>query len=58
MAVYNYNCPACEKDYDISHAMADDSVRVCPVCGDAALVKRYSAVGISFRGSGFYSTDK
>ena len=33
-------------------------VYVCPQCGEETLRKRYNTVGVTFKGSGFYSTDK
>jgi putative FmdB family regulatory protein len=57
MATYLYNCPACEEDKTVTKSMSDDSLQVCADCGDAALRRIYTAPGISFVGSGFYSTD-
>jgi len=57
MATYLYNCPACEEDKTVVKSMSDDSLQVCADCGDAALRRIYTAPGISFVGSGFYSTD-
>lgn len=58
MVVYRYYCNACEDHHDIKHSMKDDSLKVCPICGDMELRKVYTPVGLTFRGSGFYSTDK
>ena len=33
------------------------SLEDCPKCGSKEFNKTYGSVGISFKGSGFYSTD-
>lgn len=56
MPTYSYRCTACGKAFDIQQAFTDDSLTVCPHCG-GALRKLFSAVGVSFTGSGFYRND-
>lgn len=56
MPTYSYRCTACDNAFDIHQAFTEDSLTVCPVCGDV-LRKVFSPVGITFSGSGFYRTD-
>ena len=56
MPTYSYRCTACETAFDIHQAFTEDSLTVCPTCG-GALRKVFSAVGVTFSGSGFYSSD-
>jgi len=53
---YSYRCTECETAFDIQQAFTDDSLTVCPTCG-GVLRKVFSAVGVSFSGSGFYRND-
>ncbi len=53
---YSYACRECEHRFDIQQAFSDDSLTTCPVCG-GKLRKVFSAVGVVFKGSGFYSND-
>jgi putative FmdB family regulatory protein len=53
---YSYRCTECETAFDIQQAFTDDSLTVCPTCG-GSLRKLFSAVGVSFSGSGFYRND-
>jgi len=53
---YSYRCTECENAFDIHQAFTEDSLTVCPACG-GALRKVFSAVGVTFNGSGFYRTD-
>ncbi|KQO09612.1 FmdB family transcriptional regulator [Agreia sp. Leaf244] len=56
MPTYSYRCTECTNAFDIHQAFTDDSLTVCPVCG-GKLRKVFSAVGVTFNGSGFYRTD-
>lgn len=56
MPTYSYRCTECDTAFDIHQAFSDDSLTVCPSCG-GALRKVFSAVGVSFSGSGFYRND-
>ncbi|MCW1250094.1 FmdB family transcriptional regulator [Acaricomes phytoseiuli] len=56
MPMYAYACKDCGHDFDIHQAFTDDALTVCPECG-GTLRKKFNSVGVSFKGSGFYSTD-
>ena len=56
MPTYSYRCTECTNAFDIHQAFTDDSLSVCPVCS-GPLRKIFSAVGVTFNGSGFYRTD-
>jgi putative FmdB family regulatory protein len=54
--IYSYACRPCDYRFDIQQAFTDDSLTQCPQC-DGSLRKIYSAVGVVFKGSGFYRND-
>ena len=56
MPTYAYACTACEHSFEIVQSFADDSLTQCPEC-EGRLRKLFNAVGVVFKGSGFYSTD-
>lgn len=56
MPTYSYRCTECDDAFDIQQSFADDSLTECPACG-GRLRKLFSAVGVTFNGSGFYRTD-
>jgi putative FmdB family regulatory protein len=56
LPTYEYACTACGHRLDAVQSFTDDPLTVCPECG-GALRKVYGAVGIAFKGSGFYKTD-
>ena len=55
MPIYEYKCENGHV-FDVMQRMSDDPLTECPECG-AFVRKVLHPVGISFKGSGFYSTD-
>ena len=53
---YAYACTACEHRFEIVQSFVDDSLTECPECA-GRLRKLFNAVGVVFKGSGFYRTD-
>lgn len=56
MPTYAYACTACEHRFEIVQSFVDDSLTECPEC-TGRLRKLFNAVGVVFKGSGFYRTD-
>ena len=56
MPTYQYRCTECGTDLEVVQKFTDDALTVCPEC-DGELRKVFSAVGVVFKGSGFYATD-
>ena len=56
MPTYQYACTECGHSFDIVQSFSEDSLSVCPECG-GRLRKVFNAVGVVFKGSGFYRTD-
>lgn len=57
MPTYEYGCITCEKKKEVARGFSDPEViPQCPNCG-YMMARVYSAVGVQFKGSGFYKTD-
>ena len=56
MPTYAYACTECDHRFEVVQSFSDDSLTVCPECG-GRLRKVFNAVGIVFKGGGFYRTD-
>ena len=56
MPTYQYSCTECGEALEVQQSFSDDPLTVCPVC-QGRLRKVYNAVGVVFKGSGFYRTD-
>lgn len=57
MPTYGYRCTNCGHQFEIFQRMSDDSLKVCPNCGQATLKTVVYPAGVVFKGSGFYTTD-
>ena len=56
MPTYAYACTECDHRFEAVQSFSDDSLTVCPECA-GRLRKVFNAVGIVFKGGGFYRTD-
>ena len=56
MPTYQYTCTECGEPLEAVQKFSDAPLTACPACG-GRLRKVFSAVGIVFKGSGFYRTD-
>jgi putative FmdB family regulatory protein len=66
MPTYQYRCKTCEARFDWIQPMSENALTTCPAEGGPAaceapgrgqVTKVFGAVGITFKGSGFYKTD-
>jgi putative FmdB family regulatory protein len=53
---YQYACTECGHSFEQFQSFSDDALTQCPEC-DGRLRKLFNAVGVVFKGSGFYRTD-
>lgn len=56
MPTYQYTCTDCDEALEVQQSFSDDSLTTCPVC-EGRLRKVFNAVGVVFKGSGFYRND-
>jgi putative FmdB family regulatory protein len=56
MPTYQYRCTDCGSDLEVVQKFSDAALTECPTCG-GSLRKVFNAVGVVFKGSGFYRTD-
>ncbi len=56
MPTYQYACTECEHAFEQVQSFSEDSLTECPRC-QGRLRKLFNAVGVVFKGSGFYRTD-
>ena len=58
MPTYGYECKSCSHTFDVFQAISDAPVKVCPKCGKEVRRLINGGMGVIFKGSGFYVTDK
>ena len=56
MPLYEYQCDACGRRFELIRKFSDPPVETCPHCG-GPVHKLFSSPAIQFKGSGFYITD-
>jgi putative FmdB family regulatory protein len=56
LPTYQYRCTECDHAFEQFQSFTDDALTVCPACG-GRLRKVFNAVGVVFKGSGFYRND-
>ena len=56
MPLYEYQCDACGRRFELIRKFSDPPVTDCPTCG-AAVKKLLSSPAIQFKGTGWYITD-
>jgi putative FmdB family regulatory protein len=58
MPTYEYQCDACEHNFDEFQSMSEPALTKCPKCGKKKLRRVFgTGAAILFKGSGFYQTD-
>ena len=56
MPTYQYACTECGHAFEQVQSFSDDALTTCPEC-QGRLRKLFNAVGVVFKGSGFYRND-
>ena len=56
MPTYEYACTECGHGFEAVQKFSDDALTECPQC-QGRLRKVFAAVGVVFKGSGFYHND-
>lgn len=54
MPVYEYECPSCEKVFEVQQRMSDEPLKNCPDC-EAEVRKLVSVSSFQLKGGGWYT---
>jgi putative FmdB family regulatory protein len=57
MPLYEYECDACGRRFEVIQKFSDAPVDVCKECGKGPVHRLLSSPAIQFKGSGWYITD-
>jgi putative FmdB family regulatory protein len=57
MPLYEYQCDACGKRFEIIQKFSDPAPDACRVCGKGPVHRLMSSPAIQFKGTGWYITD-
>ena len=56
MPLYEYQCEACDRRFELIRKFSDPPLETCPTCG-GAVHKLMSTPAFQFKGTGWYVTD-
>jgi putative FmdB family regulatory protein len=57
MPLYEYQCEACKRRFEVIRKFSDPELQVCTLCGHGPVQRLMSSPAIQFKGSGWYITD-
>lgn len=57
MPIYEYQCEACDHEFEALQKMSDPVLTDCPACEKQSLRKKISAAAFRLKGGGWYETD-
>jgi putative FmdB family regulatory protein len=58
MPTYDYQCEACEHEFELFQTISEPVKKKCPECGRMKLRRLFgTGAALLFKGSGFYQTD-
>ncbi len=57
MPIYEYQCQACKKRYELQQSFSAETTHTCEKCGKGVAKRILHAPTVVFKGSGFYITD-
>ena len=58
MPLYDYDCAACGRRFEVIHGVNDPAPEQCPLCGSGPVRKAFAAPAIHFKGSGWAKKER
>jgi putative FmdB family regulatory protein len=58
MPLYDYQCAACGRRFEIVHGVHADGPTVCPLCGKGPVRKAITAPAVHYKGSGWAKKER
>jgi|SRR5687767_1441600 len=57
MPLYEYECDACGRRFEVIRKFSESTIDVCTLCGKGPVRRLMSSPAIQFKGTGWYVTD-
>ncbi len=58
MPLYDYDCAACGRRFEVVHGVHADGPTACPLCGSGPVRKAITAAAVHFKGSGWAKKER
>jgi putative FmdB family regulatory protein len=56
--LYDYDCAACGRRFEVLHGVNADGPSTCPLCGSGPVRKAFAAPAVHFKGSGWAKKER
>jgi putative FmdB family regulatory protein len=56
--LYDYDCAACGRRFEVIHGVNDAAPEHCPLCGEGPVRKAFTAPAVHFKGSGWAKKER
>jgi putative FmdB family regulatory protein len=56
--LYDYDCAACGRRFEVIHGVHADSPAACPLCGGGPVKKAITAASVHYRGTGWAKKER
>jgi putative FmdB family regulatory protein len=56
--LYDYDCGACGRRFEVVHGVHADGPAACPLCGGGPVKKAFAAPAVHFKGSGWAKKER
>jgi len=56
--LYDYDCAACGRRFEVIHGVHDGPPEHCPLCGSGPVRKAFAAPAVHFKGSGWAKKER
>ncbi|MBI3748292.1 MAG: zinc ribbon domain-containing protein [Chloroflexi bacterium] len=58
MPLYDYDCSACGRRFEVVHGVHAEGPTTCPICGKGQIHKAISAPAVHFKGTGWAKKER
>jgi len=58
MPLYDYDCSACGRRFEVVHGVHVEGPTVCPICGKGPIRKAISAAAVHYKGTGWAKKER
>lgn len=58
MPLYDYDCSACGRRFEVVHGVHAEGPTVCPICGSGPIRKAIAAPAVHFKGGGWAKKER
>ena len=58
MPLYDYDCAACGRRFEVIHGVFADPPTACPLCGEGPVKKAITAASVHYKGSGWAKKER